>query len=197
MKRDLLVELGVEELPSSFLREGLRSMREAAEALLRDARLSFGSIETLGTPRRMALIIRGLGERQPDREERITGPAAKIAFTPEGELSKAALGFIQKNGGSPDKVLRVETEKGEYIALDIHEEGKLAEELLPASSKRRASGSTSPRACAGAITPSPSAARSITSSRSSAASSSPLNSLGSALKKRATGTASLRLRILS
>lgn len=131
MNRDLLVELGVEELPSSFLREGLRSMREAVESLLKGARLGYESIETLGTPRRMALIIRGLAERQPDREERVVGPAAKIAFNDAGELSKAALGFIQKNKARPEDVLRVETEKGEYIALDIHEPGKRAEELLP------------------------------------------------------------------
>ncbi|NLE47551.1 MAG: glycine--tRNA ligase subunit beta [Sandaracinaceae bacterium] len=131
MKRDLLVELGVEELPSSFLREGLRSMREAAEQLLREARLAYHAIETLGTPRRMAMIIRGLADRQPDREERVMGPAAKIAFTPEGELTRAALGFIQKNKRAPEDVIRVETEKGEYIALDIHEPGKTAEELLP------------------------------------------------------------------
>lgn len=131
MKRDLLVELGVEELPASFLRDGLRSMREAIEGLLSGARLGYASIETLGTPRRMALIIRSLDERQPDREERVMGPAAKIAFTGEGELSRAALGFVQKNKARPDDVIRVETEKGEYIALDIHEPGKRAAELLP------------------------------------------------------------------
>src|SRR5690625_2504810 len=116
MNRDLLVELGVEELPSSFLREGLRSMREAVESLLKGARLGYESIETLGTPRRMALIIRGLAERQPDREERVVGPAAKIAFNDAGELSKAALGFIQKKEARPEDALRGETQNGQKTA---------------------------------------------------------------------------------
>jgi glycyl-tRNA synthetase beta chain len=132
MSRDLIIEIGVEELPASFLERGLESMRDAASALLAAERLSHAGVVTMGTPRRMALLVQGLEERQPDRSERVLGPPASAAFDAEGNPTRAALGFAQKNGAPASALVRVETEKGAYVAVDVHEPGKPTLEVLPA-----------------------------------------------------------------
>src|SRR5690606_9437836 len=128
MSRDLLIEIGVEELPASFLAKGLETLREAAIAALDAARLEHGEVKPLGTPRRMALLVEGLAERQPDRRERVLGPPANVAFDAEGKPTRAALGFAQKNGADASAITRVETEKGVYAAVEVHEVGRPTQE---------------------------------------------------------------------
>lgn len=130
MSRDLLIEIGVEELPASFLAKGLETLREAAIAALDAARLEHGEVKPLGTPRRMALLVEGLAERQPDRRERVLGPPANVAFDAEGKPTRAALGFAQKNGADASAITRVETEKGVYAAVEVHEVGRPTQEVL-------------------------------------------------------------------
>ncbi len=131
MPRDLLIEIGVEELPASFLRHGLDAMLAAGERLFADARLgTAGAPEAYGSPRRLALLVPGVAERQTDREETVMGPPYDVAFK-DGALTKAGEGFAKKQGVAPSAVRAVETEKGKYVAVDVRESGKPALEVLP------------------------------------------------------------------
>ena len=94
--RDLLIEIGVEELPSSFLAHALGAMKTAADELFAASRLAPESIRVMGTPRRMVLVVSGLPEQQPDRSETVTGPPWAAAFEDDGTPKKAATGFAKK-----------------------------------------------------------------------------------------------------
>jgi glycyl-tRNA synthetase beta chain len=137
MSAEFLLEIGTEELPSSFVRHALGSMHESAAELLAQARLGTDalSVHPMGTPRRLALRIRGLAERQPDRNETVVGPPWNAAFEPDGTPKKAAIGFAKKHGVDVAALRKEETEKGDYVSVDVHEQGKpladVLEELLP------------------------------------------------------------------
>lgn len=132
MPRDLLIEIGVEELPASFITHALEAMRTTGERLLEGARLTTaGPPRPLGSPRRLALLVPGVSERQLDREETVMGPPYDIAFK-GGTLTKAGEGFAKKQGVSPGAIRAVETEKGKYAAVEVREPGRPALEVLPA-----------------------------------------------------------------
>src|SRR5689334_12822886 len=80
MARDLLIEIGVEELPASFVTKALEAMPVIAKKLLGDARLTHGDISAWGTPRRLALHIAGVAEAQADVSEEMTGPPKSVAL---------------------------------------------------------------------------------------------------------------------
>lgn len=123
MSTDYLLEIGLEELPASFLERGLESLEAAAREALTTARLEPSAVEVLGTPRRMTLRVKGLPERQPDREEAVTGPPWGVAFK-DGTATKAAEGFARKNGVSVDALEKVTTDKGEYVGAVVRETGR-------------------------------------------------------------------------
>jgi len=129
---ELLFEIGAEEIPAGFLARALAELRPLAEQRLTAARLGFTSVATLGTPRRIALVVEGLAERQPDLEELVNGPPKKAAFDKDGKPTKAAEAFANKHGVAVAALETVKTDKGEYIAARRHEKGKPALELLPA-----------------------------------------------------------------
>ncbi len=93
---------------------------------------SSGEIRTYGTARRLALVVTGLAARQTDREDEVMGPAARAAWDAQGEPTKALLGFCQGKGVRLEDVRRVQTPKGEYVAVTVHQAGKAALEVLPA-----------------------------------------------------------------
>ncbi len=132
MSRDLLLEIGAEELPASFVTHALSVMKSTAERLLEEARLSpSGEIRTYGTPRRLALLLPGLPPAQPDRRETVMGPPASAALKPDGSFGPAAEGFAKKQGVGVDAIRVVETPKGKYVAVEIAEQGRDAVEVLP------------------------------------------------------------------
>jgi glycyl-tRNA synthetase beta chain len=128
--RDLLLEIGCEELPASFVDAALRALPDLAKKRLSDLRLAHGEMQALGTPRRLALVIKGLAERQPDLEEEVTGPPVKAAFK-DGAPTKAAEAFAAKLGCGVADLRRVETPKGEYLVGTRREAGGAALALLP------------------------------------------------------------------
>ncbi|HEX3776741.1 MAG TPA: glycine--tRNA ligase subunit beta [Polyangiaceae bacterium] len=132
MSQDLLLEIGVEELPASFVAEAVAALPGLIETRLRDLRLSHGAVRALGTPRRLALIVEGVGEAQPDLDEEVLGPPARVAFDVEGKPSKAAQSFASKIGVALDALTRKVTDKGEYVAGRRVEKGAPALSLLPA-----------------------------------------------------------------
>ena len=128
--RDLLFEIGCEELPASFVAGALDALPKLADERLKSLRLDHGPIRALGTPRRLTLIVEGLATEQPNLEEKVQGPPVKAAFK-DGEPTKAAEAFAKKLGCTLDDLERVDTPKGEYLAGVRREDGRPASELLP------------------------------------------------------------------
>ena len=98
MAKDLLFEIGAEEIPAGFMPNILGQLKQLAETKLNDAHLPFESIATYGTPRRLALIVKGLGDTSAEISERHKGPSASIAYDAEGNATKAAIGFACGKG---------------------------------------------------------------------------------------------------
>jgi glycyl-tRNA synthetase beta chain len=128
---DLLFEVGTEELPPSELPLVLAALGQRAGQALEDARLGFGDLRVLSTPRRLALRVSGLAERQAAHAARIMGPPKKAAFDAEGRPTRAAQGFARAQGRTVGELITVATERGDYVALDRVEPGRTAREVLP------------------------------------------------------------------
>lgn len=131
MHRDLLIEIGVEELPASFVARALEALPGLATKLLADARLTHGAMRALGTPRRLALAVTAVADRQPDLSEDLLGPPKSVGIGPDGKPTKAGEGFARKAGFGPDAIRVVSTDKGEYLAVRREEKGKPAADVLP------------------------------------------------------------------
>ena len=127
---DLLLEIGVEELPASFVEGALRALPELAQKRFAELRLTHRSVRAYGTPRRLALVVEGLATRQPDLAEEVTGPPVKAAFK-DGVPTKAAEAFAAKLGCAVADLRRAATPKGEYLVGDKREAGQPAAALLP------------------------------------------------------------------
>ena len=132
MSEDLLLEIGVEELPAGFVAQAVEALPGLVESRLRELRLSHGSVRALGTPRRLALIVEGVASAQPDLDEEVLGPPARVAFDADGKPSKAALSFASKIGVSPEALFKKATDKGDYVAGRRVEQGAPSVTLLPA-----------------------------------------------------------------
>jgi glycyl-tRNA synthetase beta chain len=132
MSSEFLLEIGTEELPSSFVTHALRSMNDAAVELVGQARLATDAFEihTMGTPRRLALRLRGLAASQPDLDETIMGPPWSAAFDQDGAPRKAATGFAKKHGVSVGDLEKTATEKGDYVSARVRQDGKATGEVL-------------------------------------------------------------------
>ena len=98
MAKDLLFEIGAEEIPAGFMPNILGQLKQLAETKLNDAHLPFESIATYGTPRRLALIVKGLGDTSAEISERHKGPSVSIAYDADGNPTKAAIGFARGKG---------------------------------------------------------------------------------------------------
>ena len=131
---DLLLEIGVEELPASFVEAALVAIPELARKRLTELRLGFEAIHAFGTPRRLALFVKGLAAHQPNLEEDVTGPPLKAAYK-DGLPTKATLAFSAKLGCTVAELRQVSTPKGDYLAGTRREPGKAATVLLPSALK--------------------------------------------------------------
>jgi glycyl-tRNA synthetase beta chain len=99
--KDALLEIGSEELPSSFIGLGMRQLKALAEASLQEHKLGFQSLVVYGTPRRLAIVIQGVAERSEDQSKSLSGPPEAIAKDAQGGWTPAALGFARKNNLKP------------------------------------------------------------------------------------------------
>ncbi len=132
MDRELLIEIGVEELPASWMPGLTRQLAERLEARLKEFRIAPGAaIESFSTPRRLTVRVAHIAERQDDLDETITGPPVSAAFGKDGQPSPAALGFAKKQGVAFEQLTRAKTPKGEYLAYQKHERGRSAVDALP------------------------------------------------------------------
>ena len=131
MDRELLIEIGVEELPASWLPGLTRQMAERTDFRLRELRIAPGAaVESFATPRRLTVRIAKIAERQEDLEELITGPPVSASFK-DGQPTPAALGFAKKQGVEFDQLTRQQTPKGEYLSYLKRQRGRSAVDALP------------------------------------------------------------------
>ena len=132
---ELLIEIGVEELPYQFIAPALAALKDSAEQLLKDHRFAFQSARTLGTPRRLTLVVEGLATQQTSMIKETMGPSKAVAFDPTGQPTRAATGFAAGQGVSVQDLQIRQTPKGEYLFAVKQEQGRPAnvvlKELLP------------------------------------------------------------------
>jgi glycyl-tRNA synthetase beta chain len=132
MDRELLIEIGVEELPASWLPGLTKQMAERVESRLKEMRIAPGApVEGYSTPRRLTARVARIAERQEDLEETITGPPVSAAFGGDGNPTPAAVGFARKQGVAFEELARVQTAKGEYLAFLKRQRGRSAVDALP------------------------------------------------------------------
>jgi glycyl-tRNA synthetase beta chain len=130
--RELLLEVGCEELPAAWLPALTNQIGEVVASQLAAQRLAAESpAETFSTPRRLTVRIVRVPERQTDLEELVNGPPVSAAFKPDGEPTPAAIGFATKNGVDVAALERVRSAKGEYLAYRRRQRGKAAVDVLP------------------------------------------------------------------
>ncbi|MCD6363652.1 MAG: glycine--tRNA ligase subunit beta [Synergistetes bacterium] len=135
MSRDLVFEIGTEELPASSVPVLLMALEENATSSLKKERLGFEEIKTFGTPRRLILFVKGLSEIQEDLVEEIRGPPRRVAFDAQGHPTQAAIGFARSRGVRVEELVVKETEQGEYVFAIKRHRGRptidVLKKLLP------------------------------------------------------------------
>lgn len=126
MAKNLLLEIGTEEIPAHVMPPTLNQLKALAEKNLAESKIEFGEIRTIGTPRRLTLLVKDLAESQADVSEEKRGPSTKIALDAAGNYTKAAIGFARGQKVNPEDLI---TRDGYVYAL-IHEKGKPTAEIL-------------------------------------------------------------------
>ncbi|HVJ50206.1 glycine--tRNA ligase subunit beta [Desulfitobacterium sp.] len=130
MAKDFLLEIGTEELPAKFAPSVLQQLEEKAREQLQDLRLDFTELKVYTTPRRMAVLIKDLAEKQTDLAAEVKGPAVKAAYDAERNPTKAAQGFARGQGVEPKDLFEQELNGIPYVYARKFEAGKPAAELL-------------------------------------------------------------------
>jgi len=127
----ILFELGCEELPPKSLKPLRDALQASVTQQLTDADISFDSIKAFAAPRRLAIQIEGISDKQPDRTEQKRGPAIKAAFDAEGNPTRAAMGFAKGLGIDASELTTINTDKGDYVGFEQTITGQATTELLP------------------------------------------------------------------
>ena len=128
--RDFLLEIGVEELPSSLISSIFEETKSRFIEKLKESRLHYEDLYLVGTPRRIALIIKELQERQEPLILEVKGPAAKVGFSPDGEALQPALAFARAQGIDPQSLFIKETERGKYVFGKKIRDGQPSRDVL-------------------------------------------------------------------
>ncbi|MDQ8692547.1 glycine--tRNA ligase subunit beta [Streptococcus sp. IsoGale022] len=132
MVKNLLVELGLEEMPAYVVTPSMKQLRDKMGAFLTDHRLTFEKIEMFSTPRRLAVHVVGLADKQSDLTEDFKGPSKKIALDADGNFTKAAEGFVRGKGLTVEDITFREIKGEEYVYVTKEEVGRPVEEIIPA-----------------------------------------------------------------
>lgn len=125
-----VLEIGSEELPSRFLAPEEGELASRFSGALDEAGLEYGALRVMSTPRRAVVIVENLNPVQVEREEVVSGPPVRVAYDAEGKPTKALEGFVRTNACALEDVFRVETDKGEYVAVRKRTGGAPAADLL-------------------------------------------------------------------
>jgi glycyl-tRNA synthetase beta chain len=130
MAKDLLFEIGLEEVPARFVRNAVEQLNDKMTKWLKDARIEHSFSKAYATPRRITVLVESVEEKQEDIKEEVKGPSKKIALDTEGEWSKAALGFARSQGVDPSELFFQELGGVEYVYAVKHMTGVETESLL-------------------------------------------------------------------
>lgn len=130
MAKNLLLEIGLEEMPAHVVWPSIKQLEEKVSKFLAENSLTFESIETFSTPRRLAIRVTNIPDRQEDVQEEVKGPAKKIALDAEGNWSKAAEGFVRGQGLTTDAITFREVNGVEYVYVTKYIHGKESKEVL-------------------------------------------------------------------
>jgi len=128
--KELLLEIGTEEIPAGFIPQALVDLEALVKKELEASRIDFNGIRTLGTPRRLVLLIESVSEKQRDGETKKIGPSKQAAFDAKGNPTKAAIGFAKSQSVPVESLTMIQTEKGEYVCAVKKESGRPTSELL-------------------------------------------------------------------
>jgi len=128
---ELLFEIGTEEIPAGYIRPALQYFELAAKKHFAGLDLGYGTVRTMGTPRRLTLIVADLQGRQPNRIVEHKGPSTQAGIDSEGNPTKSAIGFARSRGIAVEDLKAVETPKGEYLVAVENVKGLATSELLP------------------------------------------------------------------
>jgi glycyl-tRNA synthetase beta chain len=128
--KELLLEIGTEEIPAGFIPQALVDIQALVKKELEASRIDFNGIKTLGTPRRLVLVIDSVAEKQRDEESKKIGPSKQAAFDAKGNPTKAAIGFAKSQSIPVESLTMIQTEKGEYVYAVKRESGRPTSELL-------------------------------------------------------------------
>ncbi len=128
---DLLLEIGLEEVPAKFMPPALAELKQMAENALAEQRISYDEVVTYGTPRRIALVVKNIADKQQDLEEEAKGPAVKAAYDADGNPTKAAMGFARGQGVDVKDLYQKELNGGLYVFATKKAAGVPTSEVLP------------------------------------------------------------------
>lgn len=130
MANSYLLEVGVEEMPAHVVTPSIKQLHQRVADYLKKERISFNDIHEFATPRRLALLIDGLSDKQPDIDQSVKGPAKKIAQDSDGNWTKAAVGFTRGQGATVDDIQFKDVKGEEYVFVEKHIAGKNVAEVL-------------------------------------------------------------------
>lgn len=132
---DLLIEIGAEEIPAGYIAPALEAFENSVRKALEKNRIDHGNAKTYGTPRRLALMVNDVAEKQKAETTTLTGPPAKVGYDSDGKPTMAAQKFAEKAGITVDQIKIVETPKGEYLTAEVTEKCEstttILERVLP------------------------------------------------------------------
>ena len=143
--KNVLLEIGTEEIPSRFIPEALKTLKERAEAALASNRLTFKDVNTYATPRRLTVMISNVSDTQTEQVEEFKGPALTNAYDQNGVPTRAALGFAKSKGVDVQDLKEIDVNGVKYVAVVIRQESKQALEVLPEILSGLISGLTFPK----------------------------------------------------
>ena len=129
--RDLLIEIGTEELPPKALKRLSQAFEKGITDGINTAELKYENINAYASPRRLAVLITNLEEKQQDKQIEKRGPALKAAFDEDGNPTKAASGFAKGCGVEVDALDKIETDKGTWLAFTSEQKGQTVAQLIP------------------------------------------------------------------
>ena len=130
MTKNLLLEIGLEEIPAHIVTPSSQQLVQKITAFLKENRLEHGEVIPFSTPRRLAVIVKDIAEKQEDVQESVKGPAQKIAQDAEGNWSKAAIGFARGQGATTDDIYFKSIKDVDYVYVDKFISGKTVNEIL-------------------------------------------------------------------
>jgi len=130
LMKDLLLEIGTEEIPASFLAPASNLLKEKFCQFLTDKRIAFGAVKSFYTPRRLALLISNVSEKQKQETLEVQGPPRKHAFDEQGRPTKVAVGFANSHKLKTSDIYFKQTQKGEYVFIKKKSEIQSIEQLL-------------------------------------------------------------------